>query len=296
MIDRESTFADPEIVSFLKTNTVPIAIDQWNQRRQKDSEGEFYRKIASQGPRHDFENGTTQGLYLAAADGTFLGYTNNRNPQNIKWWIKESMAKFRPVETTKLTMETEDQKYTLKPPAGGLVVRVQSKILSGYEPTDDRFKQIFQSAVSRDNLWITSAEHQQLVTGQFPVRLAVRIARHCLVDATRGEPPHWKEAEIVSQNIAIDGKKMTGHCEMKTADRSRGYSADLFGEIQVKSGRVTKFNMVAKGLFHGDGQYTRGAPKGKFPLAVSFTLSDGTDIADEIPPQGARGWLADYLR
>ena len=78
MLDRASTFADPEIVELLKTKFVPVALDQAYQRRQKDTEGDFYRKIAGQGPRKDFKNGTTQGLYGATADGTLLGYSNNR--------------------------------------------------------------------------------------------------------------------------------------------------------------------------------------------------------------------------
>ncbi len=295
MIDRESTFADPDVVKFLKTKTIPVAIDQWNQRRQKDSEGEFYRKIAGQGPRHDFENGTTQGLYMAAADGTLLGYTNNRNPDMVKRFFDESMAKFRPAATAKLVRETEDGRFNLRPPEGGLVVRVRAKVLSGYEPTEDRFRQIFQSAVSRDNLWVTKEEHQQLAAGTFPDRLGVRIARHCLVDSTRGEPPHWSEAEIVTQKFQISGSKLTGHCEMKTADGSRSYTADLLGEISMSGGRVTALKMVAKGPFFGEGMYTRGAPKGKFPLAISFTLADGTDTADELPPQSARGWVEGYL-
>lgn len=296
MIDRESTFADSEIVSLINTETIPVAIDQWNQRRQKDSEGEFYRKIASQGPRHDFESGTTQGLYLAAADGTFLGYTNNRHPERVKRFFAEALAKFRPVDTPQLVRKTTDTRFIIKAPEGGLVVRVRSKVLSGYEETDDRFKQIFQTAVSRDNLWITKEEHQQLVARAFPDRLAVRIARHNLVDATRGEPPHWKEAEIVSQQFEITDGKIVGHCELKTADGSRTYSADLLGELTIRDGKVTGFDMVASGLFSGDGTYTRGAPKGKFPLAVSFALADGKDMADAIPPQGARGWLKEYLR
>ena len=60
-------------------------------------------------------------------------------------------------------------------------------------------------------------------------------------------------------------------------------------------GEPLEWNMVASGSFFGDGRYTRGAPQGKFPLAISFTLADGNDIADDIPPQGSRGWLRGYL-
>ena len=39
----------------------------------------------------------------------------------------------------------------------------------------------------------------------------------------------------------------------------------------------------------------RKAFLGRFPLAVSMTLADGRDVADQILPQGARGWLEGYL-
>lgn len=233
---------------------------------------------------------------MAAPDGTLLGYTNNRHPDRVKKFFADSMAKFRPAKTKALHIETEDARFVLRPPIGGLVIRVQAKVLSGYEPTDDRFKQIFQSAISRDALWTTAAEHQQIAAGTFPERLTTRIARHCLVDNTRGEAPAWAKANIVSANITIKNNTLIGHCEMKLPDGSRSYSADLLGELTVQNGQVTKFNMVAKGPYFGKGPFTPHAPKGKFPLAVSFTLADGTNIADTLPPEGARGWLKDYLR
>ena len=66
--------------------------------------------------------------------------------------------------------------------------------------------------------------------------------------------------------------------------------------IEVEAGQVVRFDMVCLGEFWGEGNYTQGAPQGKFPLAISFTLADGTDIADRVPPQGSRGWLQGYLR
>ena len=74
------------------------------------------------------------------------------------------------------------------------------------------------------------------------------------------------------------------------------YEANLRGEVKVKAGRVVRFDVVAHGDFWGEGRYTRRAPKGRFPLAVSFTLADGSDVADNIPPQGSRGWVRGYMR
>ena len=83
---------------------------------------------------------------------------------------------------------------------------------------------------------------------------------------------------------------------LRTANNDRGYEAQLFGRIETKNGKVTRLDLVAKGTFWGEGRYTRNAPKGRFPLAVAFTLADGKDAADSIPPQASRGWVQGYLK
>ena len=210
--------------------------------------------------------------------------------------LTAALAKYEPAETTQLVVEKIDKRYQLTPPDGGLVVRVCGKIMGGYDEPESHYQQIFQTALSRDNLWITKDEQASLVAGEFPQRLANRIAQFHLVDNTRGEAPLWKKAEVLSSRFAISGDTITGSAEMKSLAGDRTFSAHLRGQIMIKDGKVTQFNMVADGMFSGEGQYTGGAPKGPFPLAVSFTLADGTDLADSIPPQAARGWVDDYFR
>jgi len=299
VLDRESTFADAEIVNLLKTRFVPVAIDQANQRRQKDSEGEFYRKIAGQGPRSNFQ-GTTQGFYIATAAGKLLLYNNNRDPAKVRRLMKEKLAEFEASDAARAKTEVikagnVDQRYNPRLPAGGLAVRVQAKVMAGYEPTTNRWKSIFQSAMSRDNLWISASEHRALVAGQIPPSLQERIARFHLVDNTRGEPPMWKKEEIRAITMELHDGKVSGHAQLANARGDRGFEPKMLGFVEVKQGKVVRFDMVATGDFWGDGTYTRGAPAGRFPLAISFTLADGTDIADHVPPQGSRGWLRGYL-
>jgi len=284
----------------LRTRFVPVAIDQAYQRRQKDAEGDFYRKIAGQGPRSNFQS-TTQGFYIATAQGKLLLYNNNRNPAKVERLMQEKLSIFQQnlgeySRAVAIEPGKVDARYNVSPPKGGLVVRVRAKVLGGYEPTTDRWQGIFQSALSRDNLWISAAEHQSLVQGQIPVSVQKRIARFHLVDNTRGEPPMWREKEIRQLQMTVRGNRIEGHVLLRTDGGERGYQAELFGELEVKAGKVVRLDLLARGDFWGDGPYTRNAPKGKFPLAVSFTLADGTDVADRIPPQGSRGWLPGYLR
>jgi hypothetical protein len=300
VLDRASTFARPGIVSLLQTRFVPVALDQAYQRRQQDAEGAFYREIAGQGPRQDFED-TTQGFYIATAAGTLLLFNNSRDPEKLERMMREKLEEFEhsgaaAADAAARPAGPPDPRWNIRPPEGGLVVRVRARVMGGYEPTDDPWKAIFQSAVSRDNLWITAAEHQALARGAFPHSLAQRLARFHLVDNTRGEPPMWQPDEIQSASVQLDQGLVTGSVRLRTARGDRTYDADLRGRVETAGGAVTRFDVVAFGDFSGRGPYTPGPPPGKFPLAVSFTLADGRDTADAIPPQGARGWVDGYLK
>ncbi|MEX0819421.1 MAG: hypothetical protein WD070_07500 [Pirellulaceae bacterium] len=299
MLDRASTFADPDIVDMLKTRFIPVAIDQAFQRRQQDTEGEFYRKIAGQGPRNNFDS-TTQGFYIATASGDLLLYNNNRDPAKLRRLMNQKLTEFdsRAASTSsaaEIQVEKRDPRYNISPPEGGLVLRVRAKVLGGYEPTADRWQRIFQSALSRDNLWISASEHKALVRGELPDSLQRRIARFHLVDNARGEPPMWKQEEIRKLDMTLNSGQVNGDVHLETGRGDRGYDAGLKGFVEVKDDTVVRFDMVAFGECWGEGPFTRGAPQGKFPLAISFTLADGTDVADRIPPQGSRGWLRGYL-
>ena len=295
MLDRESTFANPVIVKLLQTRFIPVAIDQAYQRRQKDNEGKFYQKIANQGPRK-VGRGTTQGFYTADAAGRLLAFTNNRGADRVLRMINGSLEKHRPVKATAIAKGAPDARYNPKLPKGGLVVRVTSKVLGGYEEPENEYRKIFQQSLGRDNLWISASEHAALTKDQLPQSLLQRLARFHLVDNTRGEPPMWRENEIQKLQGTLRNGQLRATVQLKTAKGDRGYEAELLGHIETEAGKVTRLDVVAKGEFWGEGTYTRNAPKGRFPLAIAFTLADGKDAADTIPPQGSRGWLPGYMR
>jgi hypothetical protein len=294
VLDRASTFADPEIVGLLQTRFVPVAIDQFYQRQQKDAEGDFYRTLVAQGPWKDVTR-TTQGLYIATADGKLLGFNNNRGPAKIRSLLKQSLLDFRPVKQPPIERRSVDSRFARTPPQGGLIVHVTAKVLGGYEHTDDKWQHIFQSALSRDNLWIRKDEHEALVRGELPESLKRRIAQYHLVDNTRGEPTNWDGADIRKLDLRLVGGKLTGSVELENKSGDRGYVADVLGFVETRDGRVVRLDMVAKGLYWGEGPFTLGAPKGKFPLAVAFSLASGDEEADRVPPQGSKGWLPGYI-
>lgn len=279
----------------LKNDYTPVAIDQAYQRRQKDAEGELYRKIAGQGPRDI--GGTTQGFYAASNTGELFFFNNNRNPDRLAGLLKKALAdhESRVVEAAPKT-ESVDRRYNPQPPEGGLIVRVRAKVMGGYPETDDEFRKIFNSSLSRDNLWVSQTEHEALVRGEIPEALQLRIARFHLVDNTRGEPPMWRADEIESTEMKIRSGVLTGSAKLKTQSGDREFDVDFYGAIESSEGKITRFDIVASGLFMGHGRYTKNPPPGRFPLAISFEIADGSDVADGIPPQGSRGWVDGYIR
>lgn len=297
MLDRESTFADKVIVELLKDKFVPVAIDQWFTRRQEDTEGDFWRKIASQSPRNDFSK-TTQGLFIVDASGNLVAFNNNRGPDRIREQMLKTIANYKhPKDATPIVRTSVDPKYSVKLPADGIVVRVAAQVTGGYETTDDPWRKIFQKATSRDNLWITKEEIADLQTDKFPENLAHRIERFHLLDNTRGEPSVWTSAEIKSSKWSIKAGKITGNAILKSTDGKRGFEATTMGEIAFDdSGKVISLNLFTQGDYWGSGAYTLKPPVGKFPLAIAFSLADGSDIADPLAPHASRGWLDGYLK
>ncbi len=294
MLDRESTFADKTIIDLLKSKFIPVAIDQWYTRRQQDTEGDFYRQIAGQGPRHNFNN-TTQGLYIADPSGKLIAFNNNRGPERIRDLLEKAVSDYSPPRVEPLSRDKIDRRYHPEFPEGAIVLRTSAKVLSGYEPTEDRWQQIFQNSVSRDNLWITVDEQHQLLNNQVPTALAKRIALFHLVDNTRGEPPTWRPNEIRKLELTVADGKLSGSVHLETDDHERGYEATLSGVIQADGDKITRFDLLSEGQFWGTGTFTMEPPKGKFSLAIAFRLADGSDIADAIPPHASRGWLDGYL-
>ena len=300
MIDRASTFANEEMAALLRERFVPVAIDQAYERRQQDAEGEFYRKFAGQGPRKDFK-GTTQGFYVATADGELLLYNNNRDPAKVRRLVARALQQFDASPAAKREVAAidpgrADPRWAVAPPEGGLVVRAHGKVLGGYAPTESWTRRAMQQALSRDNLWITAQEHAALVKGELPERLLVRIARYHLVDNTRGEPGMWRPEHVRELAVRRDGDRIEGRVRLASEDGARSYDAQVLGFVATTDGKVTRFDLVALGTYEGEGRYTRGAPDEPFPYAVSLRLADGRDTADAVPPQGSRGWLQGYLR
>jgi len=303
-LDRASTFNDTEIVSLLSDRYIPVAIDVWYHERRKDDEGALYRRIIGQ--RKGLRPGrTTQGFYIAGPDGKLLNGWNNRNADRLRKRLGMELARYQAPEGVSAKNSRSDTRFERRVPDGGVVIDVSTRILEADwgEGEVSRWQRIHRGATGHDHLWTTKAEISALREGRLPTTLLRRIARYHLIDNTRGEPPMWSAAQIrqsswtgakVDDGKFKNGLRITGAINLATDDGKRGYEARALGFVAFDGDRIKQFDMVVRGLFHGHGRWTGGAPKKPFTLAVAFSLADPKRAASRVPPQGARD-LKKYL-
>jgi len=66
---RALTFTDAQVIQLATKQCIPVASDDWYNRRKRDAEGEFFRMVSSQGPRGNnaIDGPSRQGMYIFTA-------------------------------------------------------------------------------------------------------------------------------------------------------------------------------------------------------------------------------------
>ena len=316
-----SAFADPEIIKMAAEEFVPVCADDWYQRRRQDAEGEFFRKVANQGPKKGENGNTRQGVYVLTADGELLSYKNaGQDAAETRRELQRALVKFdrlpmsrrRPGAVTVPPHGRLDPDYTRTPPPGGLIARVHARIL------DVKDGEVCKGACStaggdmaaRDFLWLTAAEVKALApakaepgfTYDVPKPVADRVLRFHLLDNTRGEPYPWSAKDVHRATLTLTVTRATadavelelnGSALLATAadpaKADRGYDVRLRGQLRYRPDRSAfdKFDVAALGEHWGETVENGGARPGRSLLGVAFGLAGNTP-ADRVPPQGAR--------
>jgi len=302
----------------VKENFVAVVADDWYQRRRQDAEGEFFRKVADQSPRKGEGGSTRQGIYCLTADGKLLSYKNagqnaeatlDSIKQALREWKKLPAARRKP-GAVKVEDELEtDEQFHRTMPKGAQVFEVFTRLL---QKTDDGYKQAEckigkGDQPGRDHFWLTKEELADLAdpnakpgsTKKLSKFVERRIARFHLLDDTRGEPPMWEEKEVRKVDVTMHCKKVDakqivwsieGEALIHTDSDQRGCKVALGGEWTVDrfKKRVVAGDLVAFGEHWGESPLTRGAPPGKTPIGIVFTLPKDEKTAEQVPPQFAR--------
>jgi hypothetical protein len=272
---------------------VPVAVDQHIHRLRKDAEGELFAKVLKQAGRG--LDGYSQGVYLFTPDGKLLAFANTADAAQVKRLVSTALKKFDPAAPLPKFEDAKLAPVLPLPPEGGLVLDVTAKILAGYEETDKRGQMILKS-LGRDHLWLRKDETDALTQGNLLNSVKDRLVRYHLIDNTRGEPPMWRADEIKKLELTLKAGRLVGTIHLETKSGERGYQADLLGFVETKDSKVTRFDLLARGQFWGEGTFTRGAPRGRFPFAVAFSLADLDNGASKVPPQAARSNVKGYLK
>jgi hypothetical protein len=303
---------------------VPVTCDDWYQRRRQDAEGEFFRKVADQGPRKGQGGSTRQGIYVLTADGELLSYKNAGQLADVtREELQRALGKFhRLPEHRRAPGAVEvgdpgkpDPRYTRTPPEGGLVVRVHARILDRTEDGElckGACKTLGGDRASRDFLWLTRDEVRAFApakaepgfTYEVPRAVRDRILRFHLVDNTRGEPNFWERTDVrrsrmtltvtgaspAGVELRLDGDALLA-TDADPEKARRGYEVALRGHLRYLPDRQTfdRFDVAALGEHWGEGTYTRGARPGRTLFGVAFgPVASGDDPTDRVPPQAAR--------
>lgn len=308
---------------------VPVAGDDWYQRRRADTEGEFFRRVSDQtGGRGRDDGGTRQSIYCLTASGRLLVARNHQGPDEVREQLEEALRAFsrlpdderRPGAVHVPDLVKVDPRYARTPPRGGLVLNVWTRILD-----HDRGGKLCRGScrfpggesAARDHAWLTRADVQALmpdkprVGDQVPMPGAVtqRLLRYHFVDNTRGEPPFWDKGEIHKARLAwtveavddevtrlrLEGEVLLANA--KDAGRAdRGFDAKVIGHLRYdrKKKEIYRLQIAAVGEHWGRGPFTGGDRPGRMPLGVVLELAKGDGPWDRVPPQAARDY-DDYL-
>jgi hypothetical protein len=309
---------NPDTAEMLRTRFVPVAIDVivMHSEAADPRERAFYDKVTATILKNSARvgDGGLQGSYCFTADGQVLGGQTLRFEQSWEEQLKAALKDFeKHKETSKGVAVGEVPETTVVSgrtvPAGALVVRVSKKVIGGYQKgPGDRYEtgggveiaevveKLYQRSTGYDNLWIRKDEVEELAKGRVLESLKIRIARH-LYDNTRSQGMYafWPRNDVKKVEMTLADGEITGSVHLESPAGDRGYQGAFRGVLEVRDGKVTRFDLVAKGSWWED-QIRPSSPRKSIQvLAIAFRLNDN-ETTRLVPPDGALPTDDDYLR
>jgi hypothetical protein len=301
---REKLNKDPELVGLLCKHFIPVGVDHEIERR-KDAEGDLYRKVAGKA--------VSNSVFVFNPGGKLLFQRlGGEIYQNYNAALKAVIKNYEPARAAAARVPaSEDRDEHFYPVLkDAVVVHVTARMVKDGKdwPGPKRW--------GRDNLWIRQDEVTALAKGELPESLKIRIARFHMINTTGGHltaGAMWKPEHVKRLDMTLTKGRLTGAVDLEgwvkgpaRNDHSR-YSAKLLGLVEVKDGKLTRFDVVAVGpacrvAGSGPGIQTHGEVGVPYPLAIGFRLSTAQDSdAQKLTPPsavhyGGKTGYAAYLR
>ena len=272
MIAREAVLSDPEIVKLLQSHFVPLAVDNVGNPNMTSAEREFLTS---------FDSGVKASTFAFSAftaGGKKLGYVYDFRPAPLLSMLKKALEEFKPEDPSAVFKGgASDPESVQPPPEGGLIFYVTWKTLGEWKPEgcattgNGKYDKLIQDSLGADRLWVRKDEAQALAKGEFPESLKRRIDRFHIRNFLGGD---GKTFEVTLRAGKLDGS---------FSPDASGSPASVLGHVEVKGGKVTRFDLLIKGSAkrvenHGFSASLTVVPTGQsVPAALYFELADATE-------------------
>jgi hypothetical protein len=245
----------------------------------------------------------TQGMVVFSAGGQMLGTGGGYTvAPNVKM-LNDALAKYDPRENVNIgdTADPVDAerlpeawrpfvpRVVPRPAKGGLVLYVTWKALDLPKTPEELPKnvtladyQLGRKMLLVDRLWAGKAEAEALAAGDCPEKIKKRIAAHVA---------YVMNSPVRSIELTLRGENLAGSILLANGER-----CDALGYVVAKEGKVTRFELIVKGMTDGKAgegsgflALGGGAPEGKKVAAVvAFMLADATEELAKVQPGSGR--------
>lgn len=229
---------------------------------------------------------STAAWHVCTAGGKGLSETIGARPSGSQ--LEAALGKFEPEDDPKIpALSAKSQSLLIKPPPGTLVLYMTWSVLGGHEKSKSEHLEMMRRSLGADRVWVRKDEAEALAKGVFPESLKQRMF-------TKSHLPFVVAVNKGAANqveLTFRQGRLAGVVQAATKDGNYGHDMDVLGFIEAKEGKITRFDVVAKGPWWSatnPSNYAAGlnyAGDGrKYPVAVTFTLADPNDLLAKASP------------
>ena len=285
---------NPKVAELLRTRFVCYALDNVVNPQLTAAEKEW---LKDRGGR-----ACTGGTSVFTAGGQVLPHGVNWDPSGPNLFAKHQDAMIRGLNAALSKYHSEKAPQIDKPDPkeldevvrrpfkGGLALSVTYTVLEWKTPPTldhaSSLKAVYEKVIPEcpgvDHIWARKAEADALADGQFAEKLKQRLALH--VAYGMNEPSKVKKIDLTYREGRVSG----------SFQFAGGERADVLGFVEARDGKISRFDVIVKGI--GTGRHHCGGvgplhvlPEGKTaPVAIGFMLADPESALGRVPPHSAR--------